>query len=191
MIVVRPCPTESWSSAAISARFTARSRSARSARKRSRSALAPACAARQFATLRASIATMTVSRTATTWLSHSSIRTSGGATRTALAVAIRKAAPITARCCHSGSRLTALPSATSTGKRKKLLSPSAEATTYTAHSARKTASAYLRRAVRSAVDPMTATMRIAKPILVGAIPATRSPSPTRPVSTALPIMPPW
>ena len=191
MIVVKPCPTESCSSAAIPARFTARSRSARSTRKRSRSALAPACAARQFATLRAIIAAMTVSRTATTWLSHSSIRTPGGATRTALAVAMRQAAPITARCCHSGSRLTALPSATSTGTRKKLLSPSAEAATYTAHSVRKTTSGYLRRAARSAVDPMAARMRIAKPILVGAIPATRPPSPTRPVSTALPIMPPW
>ena len=72
-----------------------------------------------------------------------------------------------------------------------MLSPSAEAATYTAHSVRKTASGYLCRVVRSAVDPMAATMRTVNPILVGAIPATRPPSPTRPVSTALPIMPPW
>lgn len=50
-------------------------------------ALAAACTARQFATLRASIAMMAVSKTATNWLSPSSSRHPGGATRTTLAVA--------------------------------------------------------------------------------------------------------
>lgn len=58
------------------ARLTARSRSARN------------CTTRQFATLRVSIATMAVSRTATTWLSRSSSGL-GGDARTALAVAMR------------------------------------------------------------------------------------------------------
>ncbi len=108
--------------------------------------------------------------------------------QTALAVAIRKAAPTNARCCLQREPAHRAPSAT-TGKRKKQRFPAPRPPhgTLGQKDRQRTCVAQYERCG----DPMTATMRIAKSTLVGAIRNQVASRRHAAVSTALPDHAAW